>query len=100
MPGLRPEVDPAGLLEYSVVFTDRSLNHMSQAFQEVIRDISSTLKQVYNATSVALVPGGGTYGMEAVAVRLCKPKELTTFIRNPRFPASNRPLRLLPIVQL
>ena len=67
MPGLRPEVDPDGLLEYSVVFTDRSLNHMSQAFQEVIRDISSTLKQVYNATSVALVPGGGTYGMEAVA---------------------------------
>lgn len=67
MPGLRPEVDPDGLLEYSVVFTDRSLNHMSQTFQGVMRDISSTLKQVYNAASVALVPGGGTYGMEAVA---------------------------------
>ena len=67
MPGLRPEVDPEGLLEYSVVFTDRSLNHMSQTFQGVMRDISSTLKQVYNAAAVALVPGGGTYGMEAVA---------------------------------
>jgi aspartate aminotransferase-like enzyme len=67
MAGLRPEIDPDGLLEYSVVFTDRSLNHMSQTFQEVMRDISSTLKQVYNAASVALVPGGGTYGMEAVA---------------------------------
>ena len=67
MPGLLPEVDPNGLLEYSVVFTDRSLNHMSQQFQEVMRDISGTLKQVYNAHAVAVVPGGGSYGMEAVA---------------------------------
>ena len=67
MPGLHREIDPDGLLEYSVVFTDRSLNHMSQSFQGVMREISSTLKQVYNAASVALVPGGGTYGMEAVA---------------------------------
>lgn len=67
MPGIRPDVDPDGLLEYSVVFTDRSLNHMSQSFQEVMRDISKTLKQVYGATSIAVVPGGGTYGMEAVA---------------------------------
>jgi aspartate aminotransferase-like enzyme len=61
------DVDPDGLLEYSVVFTDRSLNHMSQTFQGVMRDISATLKGVYNAQSVAVVPGGGTYGMEAVA---------------------------------
>ncbi len=67
MPGLNPEVDPDGLLEYSVVFTDRSLNHMSKAFQEVMRDISASLKNVYKAHSVALVPGGGTYAMEAVA---------------------------------
>ena len=67
MPGLHREIDPDGLLEYSVVFTDRSLNHMSQSFQGVMREISSTLKQVYNAASLALVPGGGTYGMEAVA---------------------------------
>lgn len=60
-------VDPDGLIEYSVVFTDRSRNHMSQQFQQVIRDISATLKTVYNAHAVALVPGGGTYGMEAVA---------------------------------
>ncbi len=60
-------VDPEGLLEYSVVYTDRSLNHMSQAFQQVMRDISQTLKQVYNAEAVAVVPGSGTYGMEAVA---------------------------------
>ena len=67
MPGLLPDVDPDGLLEYSVVFTDRSLNHMSKAFQDVMRDISATLKKVYNARSVAIVPGGGTFGMEAVA---------------------------------
>lgn len=67
MPGLLPDVDPEGLLEYSVVFTDRSLNHMSQSFQQVMRDISSTLKSVYNAEGVAVIPGGGTYGMEAVA---------------------------------
>ncbi|OUS20764.1 class V aminotransferase [Rhodobacterales bacterium 59_46_T64] len=67
MTALLDTVDPDGLLEYSVVFTDRSLNHMSQTFQQVMRDISSMLKEVYNAHSVALVPGGGTYGMEAVA---------------------------------
>jgi len=60
-------VDPDGLLEYSVVFTVRSLNHMSQSFQEVMRDISAGLKKAYHAHSVAIVPGGGTYAMEAVA---------------------------------
>ncbi|MCC7039586.1 MAG: alanine--glyoxylate aminotransferase family protein [Burkholderiales bacterium] len=67
MPGLLPDVDPDGLLEYSVVFTDRSLNHMSQRFQRVMRDISATLRRVYHAQAVAVVPGGGTFGMEAVA---------------------------------
>jgi len=67
MNALLPHVDPDGLLEYSVVFTDRSLNHMSQSFQQVMNDISSMLKEVYNADGVALIPGGGTYGMEAVA---------------------------------
>ncbi|MBT8038979.1 MAG: alanine--glyoxylate aminotransferase family protein [Xanthomonadales bacterium] len=67
MPGLLPDVDPDGLLEYSVVFTDRSLNHMSQAFQQVVRDISSTLNAVYGANATVVVPGGGTYGMEAIA---------------------------------
>ncbi|MDO6584944.1 aminotransferase class V-fold PLP-dependent enzyme [Salipiger sp. 1_MG-2023] len=63
----RSDVDPTGLDEFSVVFTDRSLNHMSAAFQEVMRDISGLLREVYGADGVALVPGGGTFGMEAVA---------------------------------
>ena len=67
MPGLLPNVDPDGLLEYSVVYTDRTLNHMSQAFQGVMRDVSATLKRAYGATAVAVVPGGGTFAMEAVA---------------------------------
>ena len=67
MPGLLPDVDPNGLLEYSVVFTDRSLNHMSKTFQGVMNDISSTLREVYGAEAVVVVPGGGTYGMESVA---------------------------------
>ena len=67
MPGLLPNVDPDGLLEYSVVYTDRALNHMSQSFQGVMKDISRTLKKVYNAQSVVIVPGSGTFGMEAVA---------------------------------
>ncbi len=67
MPGLLTDVDPDGLLEYSVVFTDRSLNHMSAAFQAVMNDISATLKRVYNARGVVVVPGGGTFAMEAVA---------------------------------
>ncbi|MCA0906242.1 aminotransferase class V-fold PLP-dependent enzyme [Ruegeria marisrubri] len=67
MPGLLETVDPDGLEEFSVVFTDRSLNHMSQKFQQVMRDISDMLKGVYNADGIAVVPGGGTYAMEAVA---------------------------------
>ncbi len=67
MTALLDNVDPDGLLEYSVVFTDRSLNHMSASFQTVMRDISGMLKEVYNADAVALIPGGGSYGMEAVA---------------------------------
>ncbi|MBC7158348.1 MAG: alanine--glyoxylate aminotransferase family protein, partial [Rhodobacteraceae bacterium] len=68
---LRPEVDPDGLLEFSVVFTDRSLNHMSKRFQQVMRDISAGLRGVYNADAVAVVPGGGTCAMEAVARQFC-----------------------------
>lgn len=67
MPGLLPDVDPDGLLEYSVVYTDRALNHMSERFQRVMRDISSTLRAVYGARSAIIVPGSGTFGMEAVA---------------------------------
>ena len=84
MPGLLPNVDPDGLLEYSVVFTDRSLNHMSKAFQQVMRDISSTLREVYNADAVVVVPGGGTYGMESVARQFANEAECLV-IRNGYF---------------
>ena len=67
MPGLLPHVDPNGLLEYSVVYTDRALNHMSSSFQGVMTDISAVLKEVYHAHSAVIVPGSGTFGMEAVA---------------------------------
>ena len=67
MPGLLHDVDPDGLLEYSVVYTDRALNHMSAKFQGVMRDISGVLKEVYHAHSAIVVPGSGTFGMEAVA---------------------------------
>ncbi len=67
MPALLDNVDPDGLLEYSVVYTDRALNHMSKAFQGVMRDLSAMLKRAYNADAVAIVPGSGTFGMEAVA---------------------------------
>ncbi len=81
MTSLIPNVDPDGLLEYSVVFTDRSLNHMSQDFQQVMRDISSTLKDVYNAAAVVVVPGGGTYGMESIARQFATGKKCLV-IRN------------------
>lgn len=67
MPGLLPAVDPDGLLEFSVVYTDRSLNHMSNQFKKVITDISAVLREVYAADSTVVIPGSGTYGMEAVA---------------------------------
>lgn len=67
MSALRPDIDPDGLLEYSVVFTDRSLNHMSQSFQQVMRDIHASLTGVYRAERATVVPGGGTFAMEAVA---------------------------------
>ena len=81
MPGLLPNVDPDGLLEYSVVYTDRALNHMSQSFQGVMNDISTTLKKVYNAEAVAIVPGSGTFGMEAVARQFANDKNCLV-IRN------------------
>jgi aspartate aminotransferase-like enzyme len=81
MPGLHPEIDPDGLLEFSVVFTDRSLNHMSAAFQQVMRDIHATLADVYNAERVAVVPGGGSYAMESVARQFATGKRVMV-IRN------------------
>jgi aspartate aminotransferase-like enzyme len=81
MPGLLPDVDPDGLLEYSVVFTDRAVNHMSQKFQRVMRDISGVLKDVYQARSAIVVPGSGTFGMEAVARQFASGRK-TLVIRN------------------
>ena len=81
MPGLLPNVDPDGLLEFSVVYTDRALNHMSRSFQGVMKDISSMLKTVYHAKSVAIVPGSGTFGMEAVARQFAADKKVL-IIRN------------------
>jgi len=81
MPGLLPQIDPDGLLEFSVVYTDRALNHMSQRFQGVMKDISSILKEVYHAQSAILVPGSGTFGMEAVARQFATDKK-TLVIRN------------------
>jgi aspartate aminotransferase-like enzyme len=75
VPSLLPDVDADGLLEYSVVFTDRALNHMSQSFQGVMKDISSVLKQVYNAKAAIVVPGSGTFGMEAVARQFATDKK-------------------------
>lgn len=81
MTALRQDIDPNGLLEYSVVYTDRALNHMSKVFQQVMNDLSSNLKSVYNADAVAIVPGSGTYGMEAVARQLAN-NEDCLIIRN------------------
>ena len=81
MPGLLPQIDPDGLLEFSVVYTDRSLNHMSRRFQGVMTDISAMLKQVYGAHSAVLVPGSGTFGMEAVARQFAHGKHVMV-IRN------------------
>lgn len=81
MPGLLPHVDPEGLLEFSVVYTDRALNHMSRSFQGVMKDISSILKEVYRAHAAVLVPGSGTFGMEAVARQFAGGKDVLV-IRN------------------
>ena len=77
----RPEIDEHGLLEYSVVYTDRALNHMSQKFQTALREIAATLKKVYGADYAAVVPGSGTSGMEAVARQLAR-NEKCLIIRN------------------
>ena len=106
-----PDIDPDGLLEYSVVYTDRSLNHMSQSFQGVMRDISCTLKQVYNAHAVAVVPGSGTYGMEAVARQLATDQTClvlrngwfsyrwTQIFEMGRIPAEAHVLKARPVVE-
>ena len=81
MTALLPDVDPDGLLEYSVVYTDRALNHMSRSFQQTMTDLSSTLKSVYGAHGAVIVPGSGTFGMEAVARQFATGKK-TLVIRN------------------
>ena len=81
MASLLSHIDPSGPLEYSVVYTDRSLNHMSGPFQEVMRDISNSLKEVYRAKAVAVVPGSGTFGMEADARQFATDKKCLV-IRN------------------
>jgi aspartate aminotransferase-like enzyme len=81
MPGLLPNVDPNGLLEYSVVYTDRALNHMSQKFQSVMVEISRILKSVYHGDAAIVVPGSGTFGMEAVARQFAAGKKCLV-IRN------------------
>jgi aspartate aminotransferase-like enzyme len=81
MPGLLPDIDPDGLLEYSVVYTDRALNHMSRKFQQVMREISGVLKDVYQARAAIVVPGSGTFGMEAVARQFATGKK-TLVLRN------------------
>ena len=81
MPGLLPNVDPDGLLEFSVVYTDRALNHMSKSFQSAMRDISAMLKEVYQARSSVIVPGSGTFGMEAVARQFAADKKVLV-VRN------------------
>jgi aspartate aminotransferase-like enzyme len=78
---LLPQPDPDGLLEYSVVYTDRALNHMSQRYQGVMKDVSRLLKKVYNARSAVIVPGSGTFGMEAVARQFATDKKVLV-IRN------------------
>ncbi|MET0856667.1 MAG: aminotransferase class V-fold PLP-dependent enzyme, partial [Telluria sp.] len=111
MPSLLPDVDPDGLLEYSVVYTDRAINHMSQSFQGVMKDISSTLKQVYSARAAIVVPGSGTFGMEAVARQFAANQHVLV-IRNGWFsyrwtqifdmgqiPASSTVLKARPVEQ-
>ena len=68
------EIDPNGLLEYSVVFTDRALNHMSQRFIGVMQELLDVLTTTYGATTAAVVPGGGTAAMESVARQLATGK--------------------------
>ncbi len=109
MPALLPEPDPQGLLEYSVVYTDRALNHMSRKFQGVMRDVSRILKSVYQAKSAVVVPGSGTFGMEAVARQFATRKKCLV-IRNGWFsyrwsqifemgsiPAETRVLKARPV---
>ena len=81
MPGLLPDVDPDGLLEFSVVYTDRALNHMSKKFVGVMQDILGMLKDVYHANTAVLIPGSGTFGMEAVARQFAN-RERVLIVRN------------------
>ncbi|MEE2820284.1 MAG: aminotransferase class V-fold PLP-dependent enzyme [Pseudomonadota bacterium] len=81
MSSIYPKIDPDGLLEYSVVFTDRSMNHMSQAFQKVMRDLHAGLTYVYKTQSCVLVPGGGTFAMESVARQFARDQKVLV-VRN------------------
>ena len=84
MPALHTHIDPQGLAEYSVVYSDRALNHMSARFQTVMRDLSALLKNIYHADHIAIIPGSGTYGMEAIARQLVQNAPVL-IVRNGQF---------------
>ena len=70
-----------GLQEFSVVFTDRSLNHMSAQFQTVMNGIHQGICRAYNAEDCVLMPGGRSFAMEAVARQFGKNQQ-NAILRN------------------
>ena len=76
-----PTQHKSDLQEFSVVFNDRSLNSMSSSFQQVMRGLHAGLTEAYNAQSCVIIPGGGSYAMEAVARQFAR-NEKVLVIRN------------------
>lgn len=81
MDSITPKARTSDLREFSVVFTDRSLNSMSASFGEVMRGLHAGLTEAYQAQSCAIIPGGGSYAMEAVARQFAR-NEKVLVVRN------------------
>ena len=54
---------------------------MSDPFQTVMRDLNACLKTTYQADKVAIIPGSGTFGMEAVMRQFAR-EEHVLVLRN------------------
>jgi len=67
-------VQASELKEYSVIYTDRAKNLMAGSFSQAMTDISTELCSVYNAHKCVMIPGSGTYAMEAVAGQFARHK--------------------------
>ena len=81
----QPYQGKSPLREFSVVYTDRALNLMAQPFRVALKDLLGVLREAYHAEVAVVVPGSGTFAMEAVARQFASNAKSVVVVRNGYF---------------